>query len=147
MSNGVADLTGEVVALLDHLRVGKTHVLGTSLGGFVAQELALARPDLVDRLVLVCTSYGGRGPEAMSPGALADMMGLGTFSAEAAARKALEAATGEVSTGPRSLRSSSRSCAGGWQTRPRPSPTTSRQRPAPGSISWGMSGTYPRRRS
>ena len=96
LSNGVADLTGEVVALLEHLGVGKTHVLGTSLGGFVAQELALVRPDLVDRLVLVCTSYGGRGPEAMSPGALADMMGLGTFSAEAAARKALEAATGEV---------------------------------------------------
>ncbi|CAN5685414.1 alpha/beta hydrolase [soil metagenome] len=96
LRNGVADLTGEVVALLEHLRVGKTHVLGTSLGGFVAQELALVRPDLVDRLVLVCTSYGGRGPEAMSPGALADMMGLGTFSAEAAARRALEAATGEV---------------------------------------------------
>ncbi len=96
LRNGVADLTGEVVSLLDHLGVGKTHVLGTSLGGFVAQELALVRPDLVDRLVLVCTSYGGRGPEAMSPGALADMMGLGTFSAEAAARKALEAATGEV---------------------------------------------------
>ena len=96
LSNGVADLTGEAVALLDHLGVGKTHVLGTSLGGFVAQELALVRPDLVDRLVLVCTSYGGRGPEAMSPGALADMMGVGTFSAEAAARKALEAATGEA---------------------------------------------------
>jgi 3-oxoadipate enol-lactonase len=96
LRNGVADLTGEVVALLDHLGVGKTHVLGTSLGGFVAQELALSRPDLVDRLVLVCTSYGGRGPQAMSPGALADMMGLGTFSAEAAARKALAAATGEV---------------------------------------------------
>ena len=96
LGNGVADLTGEVVSLLDHLGVGKTHVLGTSLGGFVAQELALVRPDLVDRLVLVCTSYGGRGPQAMSPGALADMLGLGTFSAEAAARKALEAATGEV---------------------------------------------------
>ncbi len=96
LRNGVADLTGEVVSLLDHLGVGKTHVLGTSLGGFVAQELALVRPDLVDRLVLVCTSYGWRGPEAMSPGALADMMGLGTFSAEGAARKALEAATGEV---------------------------------------------------
>ncbi len=96
LSNGVADLTGEAVALLDHLGVGKTHVFGTSLGGFVAQELALVRPDLVDRLVLVCTSYGGRGPEAMSPGALADMMGIGTFSAEAAARKALEAATGDA---------------------------------------------------
>lgn len=96
LGNGVADLVDEVVALLDHLGVGKTHVFGTSLGGFVAQELALVRPDLVDRLVLVCTSYGGRGPEAMSPGALADMMGLGAFSAEAAARKALQAATGDV---------------------------------------------------
>jgi pimeloyl-ACP methyl ester carboxylesterase len=96
LGSGVADLTGEVVALLDHLGVGKTHVLGTSLGGFVAQELALSRPDLVDRLVLVCTSYGGLGPEAMSPGALADMMGFGAFGAEAATRKALEAATGGV---------------------------------------------------
>lgn len=96
LEGGVADLTAEVVALLDHLGVGKAHVLGTSLGGFVAQELALQRPDLVDRLVLVCTSYGGRGPAAMSPGALADMMGLGSFSKEAAARKALEAATAEA---------------------------------------------------
>jgi len=91
--NGVADLVADVVALLDHLGVKKAHVLGTSLGGFVAQELALVRPDLVDRLVLVCTSYGGRGPASMSPGALADMMGWGTFSAEGATRKALEAAT------------------------------------------------------
>ena len=67
LSNGVADLTGEAVALLDHLGVGRTHVLGTSLGGFVAQELALVRPDLVDRLVLVCTSYGGRGLRRCRP--------------------------------------------------------------------------------
>ena len=96
LQHGVADLTAEVVALLDHLGVGRTHVLGTSLGGFVAQELAVLRPDLVDRLVLVCTSYGGRGPKAMSPGALADLLGLGSFSAEAATRKALEAATADV---------------------------------------------------
>lgn len=93
LENGVADLVDEVVALLDHLGVKKTHVLGASLGGFVAQELALVRPDLVDRLILVCTSYGGRGPASMSLGALADMMGWGTFSPEAAIRKALGAAT------------------------------------------------------
>ncbi len=58
LSRGVADLCAEVVALLDYLGVEKAHALGTSLGGFLAQKLALERPDLVDRLVLVCTSYG-----------------------------------------------------------------------------------------
>src|SRR5918999_4642005 len=76
LSEGVADLVADVVALLDHLRVRKSHVLGTSLGGLVAQELALRRPDLVDCLVLVSTSYGRGGPETMSPWALSDMIGL-----------------------------------------------------------------------
>ena len=92
LDNGVGDLAGEVVSLLDHLGVKKAHVLGTSLGGFVAQELALIRPDLVDRLVLVCTSYGGPGPESISPRALSDMLG-GVFSAEGAVRRGLETAT------------------------------------------------------
>jgi 3-oxoadipate enol-lactonase len=96
LRNGVADLADEVVALLDHLKVRKAHVLGTSLGGFVAQELAVRRPDLVDRLVLVCTSYGGRGPETMSVGAAADMLGWGSFSEEGAVRQGLEGATSEA---------------------------------------------------
>src|SRR5215210_7647327 len=96
LEDGVGDLVLEVVSLLDHLGVRKAHVLGTSLGGFVAQELALIRPDLVDRLVLVCTSYGGRGPESMSPQALSDMLGWGSFSPEDAVRRGLEAATSEA---------------------------------------------------
>src|SRR5829696_2172226 len=96
LENGVADLAFDVVALLDHLGIKKAHVLGTSLGGFVAQELALLRPDLVDRLILVCTSYGGRGPEPMSPQALADMLGWGSFSPEGVVRRGLETATSET---------------------------------------------------
>ncbi len=96
LEGGVGELASDVVDLLDHLGVRKAHVLGASLGGFVAQELALERPDLVDRLVLVCTSYGGRGPEAMSPRALADMVGWGSFTAEGAARRGLETATSEA---------------------------------------------------
>lgn len=96
LREGVSDLAREVVALLEHLRIGKAHVLGTSLGGFVAQELALKRPDLVDRLVLICTSYGGRGPESMSPQALAAMFGWGSLTPEGAARRGLEAATADA---------------------------------------------------
>jgi 3-oxoadipate enol-lactonase len=84
------------VALLEHLNIRKAHVLGTSLGGFVAQELALERPDLVDKLVLVCTSYGREGPESMSPWALMDMIGLPSLSTEKAVRRGLETATSDA---------------------------------------------------
>jgi 3-oxoadipate enol-lactonase len=93
LDNGVHDLVRDVVSLLDHLGVEKTHVLGASLGGFVGQELALLRPDLVDRLVLVCTSYGGRGPETMSVQALTALLGWGALSAEEVVRRGLETAT------------------------------------------------------
>lgn len=95
LREGVTDLVGDVVALLEHLNVRKTHVLGTSLGGFVAQKLALERPDLVDRLVLVCTSYGGRTPETASPWAFMDMIGWPSLSTERAIRRGLETATSD----------------------------------------------------
>jgi 3-oxoadipate enol-lactonase len=53
----------------------------------------LFRPDLVDRLVLVCTSYGGRAPESMSVQALSDMLGWGSLSPEGVVRRGLETAT------------------------------------------------------
>jgi 3-oxoadipate enol-lactonase len=96
LQGGVSELASEVVSLLEHLKVGKTHLLGTSLGGFVAQELALKRPDLVEKLILVCTSYGRGSPESMSPWALAEMIGLPSLSTEAAIRRGLESATSDT---------------------------------------------------
>jgi 3-oxoadipate enol-lactonase len=49
-------LAEDAAALLDYLQIEKSHVAGMSLGGHIAQELALLRPDLVDRLVLVLTA-------------------------------------------------------------------------------------------
>ncbi|GAA2661222.1 MULTISPECIES: alpha/beta fold hydrolase [Actinosynnema] len=51
----VDDLVGDVAALVERLG-GPARVVGTSLGARVAQELALARPDLVRSLVLLATA-------------------------------------------------------------------------------------------
>ena len=53
---GVATFADDLVALLAALGIARTALMGVSLGGFVAQQLALARPDLVSALVLVSTT-------------------------------------------------------------------------------------------
>lgn len=69
----VPALAGDVAGLLDRLGIGRADVLGFSLGGMVALELALSRPERVRRLVLasVSTSPDGSYPETQ-PGS-ADM--------------------------------------------------------------------------
>jgi 3-oxoadipate enol-lactonase len=50
-----AQMATDAVALLDHLGVARAHVLGASMGGAVAQEIALGFPERVERLVLLST--------------------------------------------------------------------------------------------
>lgn len=54
-----AEMAADAVQVLDEAGVDRAHVVGTSLGGMVAQELALGRPERVERLVLACTTPGG----------------------------------------------------------------------------------------
>ena len=52
----IADLGGDLVALLDHLGVERASICGVSLGGMVALWMGANRPERVDRLVLACTA-------------------------------------------------------------------------------------------
>lgn len=54
-----ADMAADVVAVLDAAEVERAHVIGTSLGGMIVQELAIGWPERVRRLVLACTTPGG----------------------------------------------------------------------------------------
>lgn len=55
----INDLADDAAAALRILGVQRAHVLGISLGGFVALQLALRHPELVEKLVLISTSAGG----------------------------------------------------------------------------------------
>ena len=58
-------LAEDGLAVLDDAGVERAHVVGASLGGMAAQELAAGFPDRVDRLVLACTTPGGTGAVPM----------------------------------------------------------------------------------
>ena len=57
----MAEYAEDAVGLLDAVGWDRCHVMGTSFGGMVAQEIAIRHPKRIDRLVLACSSSGGAG--------------------------------------------------------------------------------------
>ena len=55
----VAGMTDDAAGVLGALGVPRATVFGVSMGGYIAQELALRHPERVERLVLGCTSFNG----------------------------------------------------------------------------------------
>jgi pimeloyl-ACP methyl ester carboxylesterase len=59
----IGDMASDAAAVLDAAAVDSAHVLGASMGGMIAQELALNHPQRVRSLILGCTACGG--PDAV----------------------------------------------------------------------------------
>ena len=56
--------------LLKYLNVTKCHILGISMGGMIAQQLALSYPELVEKLILCSTTFGGHNSIPIPEGTL-----------------------------------------------------------------------------
>ena len=67
------DLAGDAVAVLDHLDVEVAHVVGRSMGGMIAQHLAIAWPQRTASLVSLMSTTGAEGVGGPWPDALAAM--------------------------------------------------------------------------
>jgi pimeloyl-ACP methyl ester carboxylesterase len=69
----VADMADDTAGLLDALGLRSAHVCGASMGGMIAQQLAVRHPQRVRSLTLMMTSSGSRrlpGPSLKVRGAL-----------------------------------------------------------------------------
>jgi pimeloyl-ACP methyl ester carboxylesterase len=63
----IADMADDAAGVIRNLGASPTHVMGISMGGFIAQELALRHPELVEKLILVSTGAGGASHVEIAP--------------------------------------------------------------------------------
>jgi len=69
----LADMAADSVGILDALGIPKAHICGASMGGMIAQQIAVRHPDRVKSLTLMMTSTGARklpGPSMKVRGAM-----------------------------------------------------------------------------
>ena len=55
----ISQMASDVNNLLDALQIGRTALLGISMGGMIAQEFAIRYPEKLSCLILGCTTFGG----------------------------------------------------------------------------------------
>jgi len=96
----VADLADDVAAVLAAEKIEEADVLGFSLGGLVAQELALSRRDVIRRLVLIGTSAGGDASHGLDAQAIQPLLdAMAAFDGELAMRVSWEASVSPAFAG------------------------------------------------
>ena len=68
----------DAIGVLDFLNIKKAHILGISMGGFIAQELAITYPERVITVIIASCSFGGPNAIETSNDTLARMFAVPT---------------------------------------------------------------------
>ncbi|QDL38923.1 alpha/beta fold hydrolase [Rhodoferax sediminis] len=71
----LADMALDAVGVLDALHIDKAHVVGVSMGGMIAQRVAIAAPERVLSLTSIMSSSGARGLPQARPEVMRAMLG------------------------------------------------------------------------
>ena len=69
----IAQFANDTVGLMAALGIEKAHILGWSMGSFVAQELAIRYPERVDKIILYAADCGGKEAVMPSPQVLKNL--------------------------------------------------------------------------
>jgi pimeloyl-ACP methyl ester carboxylesterase len=87
----ITDLADDAAGVIEGIGWTSAHVFGISLGGMVAQQLALRHPELVRTLAIGCSYAGGRGSTMESPGLPRVLSAMMTHDPDLVARAGFEA--------------------------------------------------------
>jgi pimeloyl-ACP methyl ester carboxylesterase len=83
-----ANMANDVIGLLDELGISRVHLFGFSMGGAIAQEVAIRHPNRVGRLILFGTFCGGIWAEPASYSVFQRLLVTENQTPEEAARQA-----------------------------------------------------------
>jgi pimeloyl-ACP methyl ester carboxylesterase len=71
----ISTMADDTVGLMDSLGIRRAHILGISMGGMIAQEIALKHGQRVNGLTLACTHCGGKQAIPPDPDIIRDLSG------------------------------------------------------------------------